>query len=219
MKRTNTLCALLFGLIISFNAHAGVTADGTTAYRWSGGSTFVLFTDNPADDPDSFAAPLGTAGISELSCASGKTGDAPFGLLCSGTPGDPIDNYACVENVAGPPNATNTTWCLFSENPRIGGKAWAVKYVEGVIPTNDGASIVRCEAGDRFDSKTGCRAPSQISIESGFIKLNTTDGSVPFGADCSETAHNGRMVVDDVSNVLYICTATGWRTVSTVAVP
>jgi hypothetical protein len=83
---------------------------------------------------------------------------------------------------------------------------------DGVIPTNDVASIVRCEEHDRFHPESGCRPASQISINDGFIRLETTDGDAPIGADCSLDTHNGRMVVDDVNDLLYVCTASGWKT-------
>jgi len=50
-----------------------------------------------------------------------------------------------------------------------------------------------------------------FSVKGGYIKMDTTDGNAPSDAECSETAHNGRMVVDDVNNLLYICTASGWK--------
>lgn len=217
MKKINAFCALLLLLITSSSTYAGVTADGITAYRFSEDFRFVFFTDNPSDDtfpPVSFA-PFGGGALTGTNCNSGALGTDPpiiWGRVCSGTPGEPIETYTC-EVETGPANPSTTTWCLFSENPRIGGKAWAVKFVDGFIPTNDGASFVRCEGVDTFDSVNGCieTLPSQIGIEGGFIKLDTTDGFAPPDRNCSLTAHNGRMVVDDVSNKLYICTASGWK--------
>jgi hypothetical protein len=52
----------------------------------------------------------------------------------------------------------------------------------------------------------------QISIENGFIKLDTTNGATPLAIDCSSDAHNGRMVFDEMNELLYICTPSGWIT-------
>ena len=54
--------------------------------------------------------------------------------------------------------------------------------------------------------------PSIISIDGGYIQLDTTEGIAPSAAHCAVTAHNGRMVVDDVNDDLYICTNSGWKT-------
>jgi hypothetical protein len=81
-----------------------------------------------------------------------------------------------------------------------------------ITTANSPSRIIPCESSDIFSPQTGCQQPPrpQISIEDGFIKLDTTDGNAPNADYCSETAHNGRMVFDDVNDRLYICTATGW---------
>ena len=213
MNRIKTFCTLLPGLLTSINAYAGVTDGDVTAYRYEPSHAYVVFTDEPSDSPTSSSGPLGIAGLEAKTCLAALVGGAGVSSqLCSGTFGDPVETYTCQVSGLGSPNPTNTTWCLFSENPRTGGKAWAVKYVNGLIPTNDGASIVRCEGTDVFHADYGCDAalPSQISIDGGYMQVDTTDGNTPFGGDCAETAHNGRMVIDDVNNLLYICTANGW---------
>ena len=85
----------------------------------------------------------------------------------------------------------------------------------------EGVFSVQCEGTDVFDPVYGCgkSLPSAISVKDGYIKMATTDGDPPFDGDCAETAHNGRMIVDDVNNVLYICTASGWTTFSSEPVP
>ena len=62
--------------------------------------------------------------------------------------------------------------------------------------------------------------PLQITIESGFIKLSTTEGGAPDPYYCSQGAQDyGRMVVDETSNVLYICAVSGWTTATLTPVP
>jgi len=199
-------------LITGRNAYPGVTADGTTAYRHSGVPGFIVFTDNPADDPDGDLAPLGAGLETGDRCNATGTGNAGVtGLLCSGTLGDSVDAYTCA-SVLGAQHPGSTFWCLFSENPRIGNKAWAIKYVDGLIPTNDETSIVRCQGTDIFDPVAGCRLPPpEISVEDGFIKLETTEGATPLGINCSVPSQYGRMLIDNVNDLLYICSDTGWK--------
>jgi hypothetical protein len=209
MKRTNTLCVLILLLVTINSAYAQVTDGGVTAYRYDINHKVVIFTDNPSDSPSSSDGPLGAGWLNGIKCDATTGTAGTNGSACNGTSGDPVSTYTCDLTFA--PNATNTTWCLFSENPRTGDKAWAVKFVDGLIPENNGTFIVRCEGTDIFDSENGCRQPpSQISIEGGYIKLDTTDSNAPLDADCSETAHNGRMVFDETTELLYICAESGW---------
>jgi hypothetical protein len=212
VKRFSSLYALFLLLVTSISAYAGVTDGDLIAYRFSGGHEYVLFTKSQIDDPNGDSGPFG-AGLLDTNYCLSAVGISPtYGLACNGTFGDPVEDYTCEEQ-AFTPNTSNTTWCLFSENPRSGGKAWAVKYVGGEIPTNDGESIVRCKGTDVFHPDYGCGAtfPSAISIEDGYMKMGTTDGDALFDGDCAEIAHHGRMVVDDVTMKLYICTAAGWK--------
>lgn len=85
------------------------------------------------------------------------------------------------------------------------------------IATPEISGIVPCRKTDSFDPVLGCRdlngAP-QISIEGGYIKLDTTGGGSPPVADCAEDAHEGRMVFDETANNLYICGQSGWTSVT-----
>jgi len=208
IKSCASILALTAGLVTS-NSYAGVTADGITAYRFA--SSVVWFTDNPADDPFSVNGPFGGATASLTTCSSNIFGTTGVGgLLCSGAPGATVETFTCVTG-SGAPRPASSFWCLFSENPRTGNKAWAVKFVGGAIPTNGTSSIVRCQGTDLFDRVNGCRTPpSEVSIESGYIKLDTTAGDFPLDVDCSQDAHDGRMVFDETFNRLYICTQSGW---------
>ena len=50
----------------------------------------------------------------------------------------------------------------------------------------------------------------QVSVENGFIKLDATQGNVPDDPDCTLQNHYGRMVFDEINEVLYICGQSGW---------
>jgi hypothetical protein len=54
----------------------------------------------------------------------------------------------------------------------------------------------------------------ELSVKDGYIRLDTTNGSLPPSIDCSSPSqHAGRMVVDEENAVLYICIGTGWNAV------
>jgi hypothetical protein len=44
----------------------------------------------------------------------------------------------------------------------------------------------------------------------GYIQLATTAGNTPSTTDCDENTEYGRMKVDEVNSLLYICTQSGW---------
>lgn len=44
----------------------------------------------------------------------------------------------------------------------------------------------------------------------GYLKISTTLGGVPNASDCDETQEYGRMKIDEVNALLYICTEAGW---------
>lgn len=52
----------------------------------------------------------------------------------------------------------------------------------------------------------------EISVEGGYIKLDVTSGNLPPSEDCNDGKHNGRMVLDNVNGILYLCTESGWIT-------
>jgi len=52
---------------------------------------------------------------------------------------------------------------------------------------------------------------SSIKIDrKGYIQLATTSGNTPSNSDCDEDTEYGRMKVDEVNDLLYICTQSGW---------
>ncbi len=52
----------------------------------------------------------------------------------------------------------------------------------------------------------------QISVLDGFIKLDATQGNVPDEADCTLLNHYGRMVFDEIDELIYVCSQSGWIT-------
>ena len=76
--------------------------------------------------------------------------------------------------------------------------------------------IFPCLSTDVFDPALGCFAavpkPTSISVKDGYIKLDTIDAPPSTNIDCDDVSHEGRMVVDSVNDLLYICTANGWKT-------
>lgn len=73
MKRVAPSCVLIPLLIASISVHAGVTADGVTAYRLDSFRNVVIFTNVSGHDPFVSNGPLG-AGIFESAHCSSVTG-------------------------------------------------------------------------------------------------------------------------------------------------
>lgn len=76
--------------------------------------------------------------------------------------------------------------------------------VQDFIPGNSGEIL-------DWGLQIECEDPQDISIENGFIKLDTTNGEAPRNVYCSLPDHWGRMSYDRVSDRLYICSDTGWK--------
>jgi len=49
-----------------------------------------------------------------------------------------------------------------------------------------------------------------IAIRNSYIQLSLTSGNTPPNSDCDESLEYGRMKVDEVNSLLYICTQSGW---------
>jgi hypothetical protein len=50
----------------------------------------------------------------------------------------------------------------------------------------------------------------EISVRGGYIKLDTTTENPPPNEDCQLTSHVGRMVYYDGSQLLFLCSSSGW---------
>lgn len=80
------------------------------------------------------------------------------------------------------------------------------------------AEVVPCrQFFDLFDPVTGCcpkvNDKTLLSVEGGYMKLESTKGVAPEPTHCSLDSHIGRMVSDSLFN-LYVCGAAGWVTFS-----
>jgi len=98
------------------------------------------------------------------------------------------------------------------------GHYWAVKANSSctAIATPEATGLVPCLTSDAFDPVYGCiePIPSEITIDGGFIKLDTSTERPP-AVHCLENAHEGRMIMDSVHGKLYICTDVGWESFTT----
>ena len=97
---------------------------------------------------------------------------------------------------------------LPGRNPMIvgnpGGPALHFIMDNGVIGTND-IMVLRSSGNVGF----GTTVPASQLTVTRYIQLSTTAGAVPPAVDCSPPTY-GRMKVDEVNSLLYICTAAGW---------
>lgn len=71
-------------------------------------------------------------------------------------------------------------------------------------PDADGDGI--CDSGDPNPDNPN---PPVMTIESGYIQLDTYGEAPPF-LHCADITHQGRMVIDSVNGLIYICTESGW---------
>ncbi len=60
------------------------------------------------------------------------------------------------------------------------------------------------------DVGIGTMSPNSALQVSGYVQLDLTTGSTPPAADCDAASEYGRMKVDDLNDLLYICTQSGW---------
>lgn len=149
-------------------------------------------------------------------------GTSPSGINgCGVTAVNPVTSATC-------PFYLNSNFadCPFEKYVLIqttqSGHYWAIKANSpcSAVATPERAGLVPCRKTDAFDTVNGCYAasPSEISIEGGFIKLDTSIAPPP-EEHCLEIAHEGRMVVDSLNGILYICTEAGWEPITTDTIP
>lgn len=122
---------------------------------------------------------------------------------------DPVSSATC-------PNTYSDTFAICTNNEYVlvqttkSGHFWAVKanYDCGLI-----AELVPCLSTDAFEHDNGCIPKqdnlSMITVKGGYIQLETTV-LTPAATHCAAAAHEGRMIVDTVNDLLYICTQSGW---------
>lgn len=51
---------------------------------------------------------------------------------------------------------------------------------------------------------------NQITIDNGFIKLDTSHGTAPSDSSCTDPSHYGRLVADETDGTIYVCSQAGW---------
>lgn len=61
-----------------------------------------------------------------------------------------------------------------------------------------------------FSAPAWGQVASLLSLGHGYLKLGTTGGYPPPPEDCLESVHDGRIVVDEVNQIIYLCTSSGW---------
>ena len=230
MKATSPALSFLLSssLILTCSTALGVEhPDGSFATPDDGDSVWVSFKhlDNTNDDDYPYGAfqlsstacpPSGATscvtecgGISQKGAAtltSVPTSDIPVTDLVFNTEGvhlnDSTSNFCAVLDGAG------NVWAIDRDLPTL----------PNITNANASSRIIPCKISDIFSPNSGCRPPAVFSIE-GFVKLDTTEGSAPADGLCSETGHNGRMVVDDINDLLYVCTGSGWKVTSLIPPP
>ena len=145
-------------------------------------------------------------------------GESPSGINgCGLAPVNPVSGATCPFYID-----EDFANCPFDKYVLVqttdSGHYWAVKANSNctAIALPESTGLIPCRTTDAFDPVYGCiePSPSEITIEGGFIKLDTSTARPP-EVHCLESAHEGRMVVDSVNGKLYICTDIGWESITT----
>lgn len=89
-------------------------------------------------------------------------------------------------------------WCDNGFNSLVGVDPYTNNF-------NSGASVLTFSPGT-----TGLAIPPQISIEGGYIKLDTIGDALPHISHCNDPGHYGRMIYAELNSSLYICGPFGW---------
>lgn len=134
---------------------------------------------------------------------------------CGTSAVSPVSSATCPFTHTSFASCLNNEYVLFQTTKS--GHFWAIKANSDCsgIATPETTGLEPCRKNDNFDPVLGCTPtgnPPQIRVESGYIKLEVSSGSPPPISHCGNGTHRGRMVVDDVNNLLYICTQSGWIT-------
>ncbi len=152
-----------------------------------------------------------------------RSGPASGIYSCGTDPVDPVSSATCSYNQGVAITACTGDESILAKTETISGHFWAVRGDRTCtnISTPETAGLVPCLSSDAFDPVTGCSpslSPSEITVEEGYITLETLSGTPPPIQHCTENAHGGRMVVDNVNSRIYICTQKGWEYISTSGV-
>lgn len=142
------------------------------------------------------------------------TGGGVYGINGCGTSAvNPVSNATCPFTTTAFGNCINNEYVLVQTT--MSGHFWAVKANSDCsdIATPETTGLVPCRSTDSFDPVMGCTEMGNqtgISVEASYIQLETYKNSAPPAAHCDDVTHEGRMIVDSVNDLLYICTQSGW---------
>ncbi len=105
-----------------------------------------------------------------------------------------------------PNSASNMEWSLFSTVIIADSNATTIT-IQGEA-ANGGTGF----AVDNFNvSNAIASLKPEIRIINGYINFSVTNGGSPDDADCVSSKDHGRAVFDEVNNLFFLCTSTGWR--------
>ena len=142
-------------------------------------------------------------------------GFAPSGINgCGLTAVNPVSAAICTYTEGSFAFCVNSRYVLVQTTQS--GHYWAVKANLDctTMETPETTSLVPCLSSDSFDPNTGCTRkpadpnPSVLSIKDGYLKPEAI--VTPPDEHCDDGAEVGRMVVDGVNDIIYVCTPSGW---------
>lgn len=92
----------------------------------------------------------------------------------------------------------------------VSGHYWTIHVGESCENWTE-VYVVPCLKTDAFNPIDGCYNPNppEFSVKGGFIRTDSNTAP-PLDVHCDDPTHVGRMTVDGVNNIIYVCTPTGW---------
>lgn len=150
----------------------------------------------------------------EVGIANGSWFGGLVGIYaCEDAAADPVSSASCSYHLGFWRSCTPKEFILVQTVNS--GHYWAVKA--NLFCTNiaapEATGLVPCLQTDVFDPVNGCgqfKNQTAISAKGGYIQLEVQHDRLPPETHCSDSSHHGRLVVDDVNDLLYICTQSGW---------
>jgi hypothetical protein len=131
---------------------------------------------------------------------------------CGTSPVSPVTSATCPYTTTNFAACTGNGYVLVQTTKS--GHFWIVRADSGctTVTKPEATALIPCLSSDGFDPIKGCYAgsnPPVMTIEEGYIQLDTY-GEPPPVSHCNNDSEYGRMAIDSVNGLIYICTQAGW---------
>lgn len=150
---------------------------------------------------------------------AGGSNNAFFGAQAGRNNSDGGNN-TFVGSLAGQANETGSNNTVIGASANVGannlvnataiGAGATVSQSNSLVLGNNGSIV---DGAPATNVGIGTSTPQSALQVNGYVQLALTSGPPP-AADCDQTSKAGRMKVDAVNSKLYVCTNTGWKSVT-----